>query len=348
MISVVIPFFNAQTTLKKCISSLICQSYDDFEVIFINDNSYDNSAGLIHQQTQSDSRFKLVTQSTDKKGPSSARNLGMQLASGTYIYFMDADDWIEPETFEVMLTFTLESTADLVCASHIQDFENDSKAKYDGTPNHDHQFSQQELNTYIGQYLSQPYIFVMLVHCWGKLYKRSLINEHSLQFNESLSQLEDVEFNFNYLCHANSVIYKNAFLYHHTQATNQSSLSKLTGTEDNPLQKYLTAYNAIEHYLKVKDKEKQIYADKQLAHLFINTVIITLIRLSKKMFRTPSKALVKKIMDIAKSEEVAKRLHFYHPNPNESKLIFLALKTNIPFLVLISGLIRASVLLISK
>jgi len=348
MISVIIPFFNAQATLEKCIKSLLLQTFDNFEVILVNDNSTDQSSDVISHTINNDHRFRIIDQVKNKKGPSAARNLGINHATRTYLYFLDSDDWIEPDTFEKMTSIAVEANACLVCASHFQDTQSEAKPKYDGTPDNDHSFSEQELTRYISHYLSQPYIYVMLVHCWGKLYQRSIIKQYQLTFNEALSQLEDVNFNFHYLCHTDKVVYKNEFLYHHSQTNNQESLSKLTGTEDKALSNFLTAYSAIDDYLKEKDQENLINAEKQVAHLFINTVIITLIRLSKKELRTPSIAIACKVMAIAKSDEVLSRLHHYQPQPSESKLIFWALKTRQPILVLISGLIRASVLVLSK
>jgi glycosyltransferase involved in cell wall biosynthesis len=348
MITVIIPFFNAAKTIEKCLDSLIKQSFVDFEVILVNDHSNDDSEKIIHQYTITDQRFHLIEQTPNQKGPSSARNLGLANAKGDYIYFVDADDWIEPSTFEKMLFWTEQPNIDLICSSHFQDFGDDHRPKKDGTPENNHLFSTQELHQYISQYLYQPYIYTMLVHCWGKLYNKKVIDDHHITFNELLSQLEDVDFNFRYLSFAKSVAYTNGFLYHHSQNINQSSLSKLTGTENTPIPKYLKAFSAIENYLAKRDKEKQINAEKEVSRLFINTIIITLIRLSKKMLKTPSREIIKRIFEIAKSGEVSKRLHHYQPNENESKLLYLALKTKIPVFVFLAGLIRASVLLLTN
>ena len=143
--------------------------------------------------------------------------------------------------------------------------------------------------SYIKKYLKSPYKFTLLVHCWAKLYKLNIIQDNSIYFDERLSQLEDVNFNYHYLSHCNSVSYKNEHLYHHRIATNSHSLSTMTGKESNAMTNNLLAFSAISSYLNSHDSDNQINVEKEVAHLFITTTIITLIRLCKSMMRSPSR-----------------------------------------------------------
>ena len=346
-VSIVIPVYNAATTIEKCIASLMKQSYQDIHVILVNDASTDQSVNKLSKLIDLDKRFHLLHQDINK-GASAARNLGIKYGQGEFLFFLDADDWLEQNAIELLVEHAQKTNSDLVCASHIQDFDHESKQKSDGAPNYDHVFDDKQLTLYIKSYLKSPYKFTLLVHCWGKLYNLAIVKNNGLRFNETLSQLEDVNFNFQYLVYCKKVAYKWAFIYHHRISSSSQSLSTVMGKEADATQKFLIAYQAIEQFLAVHDKEKLINADKEVSHLFITTIIITLIRLCKSFLKQPSIDVFNKLTVITKSSEVAKRLPFYTPGPNESRLLFFALKTKTPIVVLLAGLLRACVLALTK
>jgi len=346
-VSIIIPVFNAEASITTCIESIKQQSYANLDVIFIDDGSIDRSVALISNRTATDSRFKVLSHRTNK-GASAARNLGIKHASGEYIFFLDADDKLETNTIESLVLLAKNTSSDLVTCSHIQQFDTHSKQKFDGSPNSDQAFSPQELLAYIQKYLKQPYTYTLFVHCWAKLFKTSIIKDNQIYFNESLSQLEDVNFNYLYLSYCKTVSYKNAHLYHHRISQAVNSMSTMTGKESNAIQKNALAFHSIESFLSHYDKENLINAEKEVAHLFITTMIISIIRLSKSFLKSPSIAVIQNIAKIAKSSLVAEKVQFYKPEPKESLLIFLALKTRLSALVVFSGLLRACVLTLKK
>ena len=98
-ISVIIPVYNAQDYLMECIESVLKQSYQDFEVICIDDGSSDRSGEILKKFAEKDKRVIIITQ--NNKGVSIARNKGIQQAKGKYIYFLDSDDYIEEDALEI-------------------------------------------------------------------------------------------------------------------------------------------------------------------------------------------------------------------------------------------------------
>ncbi len=339
-VTIIIPVYNSEYTIAKCIYSLKNQSHQNLEIIIINDHSTDQSLSNIYQAIASDNKFEVINQHSNQ-GPSAARNLGIKNGTGKFLFFLDADDWLEHNAIEVLVDLSKRSSCHLICADHIQEFDNRSIQKSASMANKDHVFSTHELLCYIKKYLKSPYKYTLLVHCWGKLYDLNLVKSNNVQFNEELSQLEDVNFNYQYLIHCNKVAYKNTFIYHHRISSSSQSLSTLTGTEENAIKKHLIAFSAIESFLKKYDNEALIQSKKEISHLFITTVIITTIRLCKKMIATPTIETYNKLAVISKSPEVASRLKFYTRGSNESMLIPIALKTNITLLLTISGIIRA-------
>ena len=97
-ISVVLPVYNVANYLRKCLDSLINQTFEDFEVICVNDGSTDLSLGILEGYALSDSRFKIISQKN--QGLSGARNTGIQHIQGEYVLFVDSDDWLEDNALE--------------------------------------------------------------------------------------------------------------------------------------------------------------------------------------------------------------------------------------------------------
>ena len=101
MISVIIPVFNVEQYLGYCLDSLIRQSYNDFEALLIDDGSTDDSRTICDDYCQKDNRFHVIHKKNE--GIAAARNDGMELAKGEYLYFMDSDDYIHPQALEVLV-----------------------------------------------------------------------------------------------------------------------------------------------------------------------------------------------------------------------------------------------------
>jgi len=114
-ISVIVPLFNTESFVKDCLDSLVAQTFNDFEVIIIDDGSTDNSARIAAGYASSDARFRLIGQ--PNKGLSEARNTGLKIARGEYVTFVDSDDCVTPNFLELMLSIAKEQQADIVCCN---------------------------------------------------------------------------------------------------------------------------------------------------------------------------------------------------------------------------------------
>lgn len=116
MISIIIPVYNAEKFLEKCLNSLLNQTFKDIEFIMVDDGSTDNSVEICRDFCEKDVRFKFFTK--ENGGPMLARKYGLERASGNYIGFIDSDDWAEPEMFEEMLAALIKNDADISCCSY--------------------------------------------------------------------------------------------------------------------------------------------------------------------------------------------------------------------------------------
>ncbi|MBE6808470.1 MAG: glycosyltransferase [Ruminococcaceae bacterium] len=118
IISIIIPVYKVEKYLDKCVRSVIGQTYSKLEIILIDDGSPDNCPELCDDYALNDSRIKVIHKPNG--GLSSARNAGLDNITGEYIAFLDSDDWLEPETFESMMTMMLEYTLDIVCLEGVK------------------------------------------------------------------------------------------------------------------------------------------------------------------------------------------------------------------------------------
>lgn len=117
MISVIVPVYNVEPYLRKCLDSILAQTYQDLEILIIDDGSTDGSGKICDEYPEKDERIRVFH--TENKGLSAARNLGLDNATGDWIGFIDSDDWIEPDMYEVLIKRAEETGADVVeCGCH--------------------------------------------------------------------------------------------------------------------------------------------------------------------------------------------------------------------------------------
>lgn len=186
MYSVVIPVYNAQNTLGRCVDSWLAQTRTDLEVILVDDGSADQSGRLCEKYAQQDKRIRVIHQAN--AGVSAARNAGIESAEGEFLLFTDSDDYVEPDYLERMSRFQQETGADLVLCGyhHLYDGADIQKAP---KPAGAYEFSnhpEEFLRLYEQGFLNMP---------WNKLYKKELAG----RFDSSLSLGEDLLFNLEYL-----------------------------------------------------------------------------------------------------------------------------------------------------
>lgn len=114
LVSIIMPVYNGERFLSEAIDSVIAQSYENWELLIVDDGSQDNSAQIIEAYAENDSRIRLYKNDSGEHGPGIARNYGMDRISGKYTYFIDADDWIEKDLLKDTVTLAEETDADIV------------------------------------------------------------------------------------------------------------------------------------------------------------------------------------------------------------------------------------------
>ena len=201
MVSVLIPAYNAEKTINRCIDSILYQTYQNIEIIIANDGSTDGTLSILSDYAEKDKRIIICNQAN--KGVSAARNTCLKNAHGEYILYVDADDWIESNMIQRMLE--LINDADIVfCESdhaeiseQVEDIENVKIEYWDQ--------KQQML-----EFMKHKRMTGML---WNKLIRRNLTV--GVQFNEKTGYGEDAEFLWKILKRSRKMVVTNENLYHH-------------------------------------------------------------------------------------------------------------------------------------
>ena len=203
MISIIIPVFNVEKYLRECLDSLLNQTYQDFEVICVDDGSTDESYKILEEYKNKDERFVIIQQ--NNKGAGAARNRGIELAKGEYIQFLDSDDYFEPNMLEKLCSVAKKNDTDIVVCSARKVDENKNIIE-SGNP-----LWPININKVVFDKVFSPEDFredifgLFCVVPWNKLYKRSLIVENGLKF-QNLSSSNDVGFGHNSRICANRII----------------------------------------------------------------------------------------------------------------------------------------------
>lgn len=196
-VSVVIPVYNAGKFIGRCLDCVCGQSYQNLEIILVNDGSKDNSLAICTQRAKEDPRIRVI----DKKngGPGDARNAGLDIATGDYIQFVDADDILHPGATELLVR-AIEGH-DMVIAHY-----NMCRYKRKVDTGLIKENTAMDKITFLNVLKRNPgsYYYSAL---WNKLYSMAFIRQHGLRFNEAFEWGEDSEFNMKYYDKVQSVCF---------------------------------------------------------------------------------------------------------------------------------------------
>lgn len=206
LISVIVPIYKVEKYLKKCVESILEQTYNNLDIILVDDGSPDNCGDIIEEFRKKDERIRTIHQKNG--GLSDARNSGIKIAKGKYIVYIDSDDWIEKNMIEVLYKDIIKTNSDISVCEFVEedDFQNIlSTKKYN---NEIIEFNSKEaLKSLIKQ-------DILTNHAWNKLYKASLFE--GIEYPKG-QLMEDVSTTYKLFEKANKIVYQNTSLYHYIQ-----------------------------------------------------------------------------------------------------------------------------------
>ena len=218
LVSIILPVYNAQSHLDRCLGSICAQQYENLEIIVINDGSKDQSLPVCEEFRQKDSRILLVDKANS--GVSDTRNLGLKLAGGKYIQFVDSDDYIAPDYTAHLVEAAEQANADLVISPYtmvipagaskpeqvLEKIQDDLGVMHVARPPETREYGflpagVYDKDTFARRLMDKPasYFYSVL---WNKLYRRSLLTAHDIRFTSEMRWAEDLVFNMQYIQYA--------------------------------------------------------------------------------------------------------------------------------------------------
>ncbi len=255
-VSIIIPIYNAEKALRRCIDSVLNQEYTDFELILMNDGSKDSSGEICDSYAAKDDRVRVVHKANS--GVSDTRNQALDLAQGTYVQFMDADDWITPEATKLLVRTMEEGECDLV----ISDFYRvvGDRVSRKGDIEDDHVMSRQEFAEHMMENPADFYYGVL----WNKLYRREIIEIHRVRMDATVRWCEDFLFNMEYILHADRICALQVPLYYYVNTegslVNQSmNIGKVIRMKLMVFEYYNEFYKSVYDEEDYRKKRLQVY-----------------------------------------------------------------------------------------
>lgn len=220
-VSIIVPVYKVEKTLEQCVSSVLNQSYTDFELILVDDGSPDNSAQICDYFERKDDRIQVIHQ--ENGGVSNARNRGVEASCGTYIYFLDADDYIEDNTIESAVSVMEYKNLDLVIfGSTIDVYDNNRllESKID-TSNKNMSFFDIKTDEW-----STVFSGLNMAALWNKLYQSDIIKKNQLLFSADCVMYEDLKFNAEYCRYVANIESIDKPLYHYRVLKGENQIFK--------------------------------------------------------------------------------------------------------------------------
>lgn len=219
-VSIIIPVYNKEKYLDKSIKSILNQTYENFELIIINDGSTDNSFQICHRFEKKDKRIKVID--IENNGVSNARNIGLKKASGEYIQFIDADDYIATNMLEKMISIVKEYNPDIIINAIqmiTEKKENINKIK----PVF---YGMTDINKVMENFAGTQKSTGIYGYVHNKFIKKSIIDNNKLMFNKDIWLAEDLDFCLDlYKCISSIYFCEEAYYYYLQEAENSSTTS---------------------------------------------------------------------------------------------------------------------------
>lgn len=244
MVSLVVPVYNCDKYLKRCIESLIRQEYENIEILLVDDGSTDNSNNIIQYYQKKDKRIKAIHQTN--KGVSVARNVGIKNANGNFISFIDSDDYVEPDYVSYLYSLINNEDVQISTTQCIYKFNDINEKMYSNT-------FVEDVKILSGVETAEATLYYKIdVYPFNKLFNINFLKHNNLKFNEKLSYGEDFEFIIKCFQKANKIAIGNKIIYNYYEGNPNSAMSKYTKKMIEDCIK--SQDNIRESLLKVNDK----------------------------------------------------------------------------------------------
>jgi len=217
LISVIVPVYNVEKYLPQCINSILNQTIKNLEIILVDDGSLDNSGEICDEFSRKDNRIVVIHK--ENNGLSSARNAGLEIATGNYLGFVDSDDWLDENMYETLLNLIKDTNSDISCCKFFKTADGEEKI-----PPIDNEVIK-SFNNLEGLNNFYTDLYTQTVVAWNKLYTRKLF-DNVIYPTGKIHEDEGTTYKLFYK--ANKITYTNRALYYYRTTPNSITTSKFT------------------------------------------------------------------------------------------------------------------------
>ena len=239
-VSIIVPVYNAEHTIGRCIESILNQEYTDFELLLVDDGSTDTSGAVCDGYAAVDSRVQVIHK--ENTGVSASRNLALDRARGTYLQFLDSDDWITSDATSSLVRAMESGPCDLV----ISDFYRvvGERVSQKGDIDEDGIMTREEFAAHMMEDPADFYYGVL----WNKLYRRAIVEAHHLRMDPEISWCEDFMFNLEYIRYAEVFRAIQIPIYYYVKT--KGSLASQSLTISQTVKMKLTVFECYHRFFK--------------------------------------------------------------------------------------------------
>lgn len=256
LVSIIVPVYNGEQFLERALKSAFSQTYANVEVVVINDGSTDNTLKILKEYEKEHSNLKVLNQSNGGEGK--ARNRGVQVAHGTYIAFLDADDYMHPNMIEIMLESMYKNKTEIaICSYNIVD-ENGSFISLGGNLANESMNNKEALKRFLLSFEIEGF-------CWNKLIRKSLYEE--IYYDETVSSYCDILASCKLLYAATGITFVKEALYDYYQVS-QSCVHTLTIQKAMDFNKVITQVRDFAYHIELVHEADYYYWFRILKQLF--------------------------------------------------------------------------------
>lgn len=311
LISIIVPVYNNEKYLDKCIESITKQTYTKLEIILVDDGSPDNCPQICDRWAEKDSRIKVIHKQNG--GVSSARNSALDKATGNYISFVDSDDYLEPDAIEVLYSQLKENTCDVSIGSFLFDYTDNRQTQKQNAVS-----MIIENDEILKNYLLDKNI---RTETPNKLYKAELFN--GIRFSPDISYAEDFKINYYILKNCKKAVLCDKYTYHYLQESGNSSTTP-----------YMTVQRA-ESYRISKDILNEQEYKSELYYCALWRLIVRLFALITRVCKAEDKSFMDRYFDVYRQEILNYKSEIYRGSYSKKQKIATFLLDKLPKIYII-------------
>ncbi len=258
-VSIVVPVYNGEDTVRRCVDSILAQEYRDFELLLADDGSTDGSGEILDGYTRQDDRVRVIHK--ENTGVSDTRNQAIELARGKYLQFLDSDDWITPDATKLLVRSAEEYGCDLVIADFYRVVG--ERCSHKGDIDETGPMTREEFAACMMENPADYYYGVL----WNKLYRRAIIQEHGIRMNTEINWCEDFMFNLEYMHYAEEFIALQVPIYYYVKR--KGSLVNQRISLSRTVNMKLTVFEYYNQFFKTVLDEEEYERNRRKVYSFL-------------------------------------------------------------------------------